>query len=226
MHRALVLVSLAACSAPAAAPDAGAPDAVPVDAPPIDVTGKVFAVVGYVASPVEDATVEVRARDGDALLATARTDAEGAFAVSLSGPADAIFAVTAAGRAPTRAFPAAPLAGGEDQLLVVASADELAAWYADAGATYASGARTILAGVVDAAGDPVAGATVAVEPAAPVVYYDADAARWDPALTATTNGFALVPGAAAIVTLDVDGAGPPREIPARPDTLTIAVLTR
>ena len=224
-----------------ALPDAAMPDADPdapaldclgteppaVAADPLEVTGKVFAVAGYQVTAFEGAAVELRRRGDGALLGEATTDREGAFTLSVTGGAaiDAVITVAADGQLATRAFPADPLVGGEDLLLLAVTAGELAAWYADAGDTYDPGDRTVLAAVVDCARDPIAGATVMVapEPAA-LVYYDDDAPGWDPALAAADNGFALATGAAAEVTLIADPL-PPRIVPAAPDELTLALIS-
>ena len=47
-------------------------------------------------------------------------------------PFDTYFSIATPGRLPTHAY-GDPLVGGEDALLLVASAAEVAAWYADAG---------------------------------------------------------------------------------------------
>jgi hypothetical protein len=222
------------------APDAAPPDADPDapdlgclgDAPPADaadplaVTGKVFAIAGYQVTAFEGAAVELRRRGDGGLVGQAATDAEGGFAISVAGGAavDAVVVVTAGGHLPTRAYPADPLIGGEDLLLVVVDDAELAAWYEDAGATHAAGDRTVLAAAVDCTLDAIPGATFAVEPAAAITYYDDQAQQWDPALTSASNGFALVTGAAASITLS-SAPLPPRDVPASPDELTLALVS-
>jgi hypothetical protein len=222
-------------------PDAAAPDADP-DAPdltclgdaaatagadPLAVTGKVFAVAGYQVTPAAGAAVELRRRGDGALLAQAAADAEGGFELAVAGGAaiDAVVVVTAADHLPTRAFPADPLVGGEDLLLLVVDAAELAAWYQDAGDAYDPGDRTVLAAVVDCARDPIRGSTLTVAPApAALTYYDDQAQVWDPALAASSNGFTLASGAAASVTL-TSAPLPPRTVPAAPDELTLALIS-
>jgi hypothetical protein len=239
MPRSLVLLALlaGACDAdPTPAADAASPDgevaapdaAVPPDAAePIVVGGTVFDVTAYQVTPLAGAAVELHSRSDGAVLGAATADAEGRFAITVAGdgPVDGVVTVAAADHLPTRAYPAAPLAGGEDLLLLAVGGDELAAWYVDAGDVHDPGDRTVLAAAVDSAGDPIPDATLTVAPApAALVYYDDEAQRWDPALTAAGNGFALATGAAAAVTLTWAGL-PPREVSALPDELTIAVVS-
>src|SRR5262245_13097291 len=121
-----------ACGGGAAEPpDAAVPDAVLPDAtPPVDVGGKVFAVVDFQVTPVEGAPVELHAPDGGALLATASTDADGAYTFEIVPPLDAYVTAATAGRLPTTEYPPGPLAGGENLLMVVADATEVGNWYA------------------------------------------------------------------------------------------------
>jgi hypothetical protein len=137
------------------------------------------------------------------------------------------YTATAAALLPSRVVFDLPVPATLGALIPVADAVELARWYADAGATYAPGARTVLPTIRGCALDTIAGATLAVAPGAAVVYYDEPAMRWDPALAATTNGFAIVPAAAASITATDDaGAGFPAEtIDAAPDALTFATIT-
>jgi hypothetical protein len=229
-----------------AAADAAAPDAVPdaADGPdltcldqdppaaaadPLVVGGTVFAVVAYQLAPVEGAPVELRRRGDGGLVASATTGADGAFTLSVASggaPVDGYFAIATAGRLETRAYPGAPLVGGENAFLLVADAAEVGAWYDAAGEAY-TGQATVVADVVDCGDGSIAGATVDVAPAPAAVVYDDDAAgRWDPTLDASGNGYALVTGAAAEVTLTAHAAGqtfPGHAVPAAPGTLTLAL---
>jgi hypothetical protein len=233
-----VLLLLAACHGDdVATPDATAPDAtiVPPDsnlafpclgmpAPTGDaIAGKVFEVVDFAVSPAVGATVEIRARADDALLASGVTADDGSFAIAVTAD-DVIVAVSIDGDLPTREVPAS-----RDNLLVVtASSDEVASWYAQAGAAYTLDARTVLAGVSDCDGGAAIGATITTSPAATITYYDDQAKRWDPALAASTNGFALVTNAPADLTITPAIAPtslPPRTIAATSGTLTIAAMS-
>lgn len=251
----MVLMVVAACDpAEEALPDAAsvavdaaaAVDAVAVDAPeglaclgmvpiatapdPMVVEGMVLGVVGYQVSPADAARVELRRRGDGAVIATADTAIDGRFAMTVAtgGVAlDAWFVVEAAGRLPTHASPGEPLHGGESAFLLVADATEVAAWYRDAGATYAAGMRTMIASVKDCENDSPGGVTVDVAPAAgAVVYYDDEAQRWDPVLPAATNGFALAADAAASFELTARIGGlalPPRTVAAAPAALTLVL---
>jgi hypothetical protein len=255
-----VFLVLAACSSPPAAPDAPhAADARAIDAPPpvdaapdapgpdlaclgqpppatapdpLPVEGKVFAVDHYDVAPVTGATVVLRRRGTDAMIAQATTAADGAFAMSVASggvPVDGYFAVAAAGYRPTRVEPGDPLSGGENALMLVAGDAELARWYAAAGATFTAGAPTLITASVDCARDTLDGSTLAVTPSpGAVTYYDTTAKQWDATLAASTNGFALVTAPAATVSATTSlGATslPPHTVTVPAGTLTIAVLT-
>jgi hypothetical protein len=260
--RVLVLTVLVACGDPprpplidAAPTDADAPidtsplpdddeqridlsclgDPAPTTAPdPLPIAGKVFAIDHYDAQPLANATVELRARPGDALLASTVSAADGAFAFAIASkgaPVDATLVVVAAGYRNVRGIPAEPFhATTPDALLAVATDDELARWYGDAGAaSYTPGAPTLITATIDCTGHAIAGAPLAVAPAAATLtYYDARAKRWQPALAASTNGFALVTGAASGITATPSGAGsqfPARELAVAPSVLTLAVVS-
>lgn len=206
-------------------PPATAPD-------PLAVGGTVFSVVDLEIAQLPGATVEVRRRADDALLVEAVTDGEGRFDVEVSSgglPVDAYFQVVADGYLPTRGLPGYPLAGGENALLVAADAAEVAAWYAQVGDTYEPDARTVIAGVADCEGHGVAGASVTVAPPpATLTYYDDPARAWNPALEASTNGFALLtrPAASVAVTAAAgDLVFPGQQVAAPPGMLTMAVIT-
>jgi hypothetical protein len=224
----------------AAAPDAGADatpgpaldclgDPAPAPPGPVTLDGAVFAVVDYQVAPLPGAAVELhRAGDG-AVVGQAVTGGDGRYTLDLAEPVAGTFVVAAAGYLPTRAHVDVALAGDPDPLLLVADAAELAAWYADAGATYAPGARTVIAMVRDCALDTAAGATLAAAPAGAVTYYDPAAMRWDPALASAPNGFALATGLAADAVTLTPALGvatfPPEAITALPDTLTLSFIS-
>ncbi len=230
----------------AAAPDAEAPDAwtppeglaclgqpPPATAPePVAIGGSLFAVEQMEVTALAGVPVELRARDGGALIASATTDGEGRFEIAVDSggaPVDGYFSVEVDGYLPTRAFPAFPLTGAENALLIAAGAEELGRWYAQAGDVYQAPERTVIAAVADCAIDSIEGATARVTPApSTLTYYDDVAHAWDPALDASTNGFALATGAAAEVTItgaigSVDL--PARAVPAAPGELTLVVAT-
>ncbi len=219
----------------AAAPDLaclGGPG--PRTAPdPLALAGVVFDVVDYRVAGIAGARVELRRRSDDALLAEATTGEGGAFALEVASdglPVDAWFAVSLRARLPTRVYPASPLAGGEQPLLIVAGAEEVARWYRAAGDSFEGGERTLISAVVDCASDPIEGATVAIAPPpATLTYYDNDSAApgWDPSLAASRNGFALATGAAASVSVTAAAGAvelPPRTIAAEPGELTLAFI--
>jgi hypothetical protein len=224
------------------APDAAPPPDADPDAPdltclgdaaptlaadPLQVTGKVFAIADYQVTAFEGAAVELRRRGDGGLVGQAATDAEGAFTISVAGGVaiDAVVVVAAAGHLPTRAYPADPLAGGEDLLLVVVDDAELAAWYQDAGDQYDAGDRTVLAAVVDCARDAIRDSPLAIAPEPDALtFYDDQAQQWDPVLTSASNGFALASGAAATVTL-TSAPLPPRDVPASPGELALALVS-
>jgi hypothetical protein len=219
-------------------PDASGPDLAclgqppPSTAPdPLPVGGKLFAVDHYNVAPVTGGTVVLRHHGSDAVLAQATTAADGSFAMTVASggaPVDAYFAISADGYRPTRVEPGDPLSGGENALMLVAADDELARWYAAAGTTYAAGARTLITASVDCANATLGGSTVAIAPApATTTYYDDVSKQWSASLAASTNGFALVTGAAATVTATASIGTtqlPPRTVTVPAATLTLALL--
>jgi hypothetical protein len=247
-----------ACSSPAAAPDARAvPDvALPIDAmadtsdegaapdlaclgqpatttapDPLDVDGTVFAIDHYQVAPLAGAVVTLHRRGDDGVIATDVSAADGRYAMSIATggkAADAYYTVDAAGDLPTRIDPGDPLTTGFSPLVVVASEAEVMRWYADAGATYTTGAPTLISIAVDCSRAAVHGATATVSPVAALTYYDADHMRWDPALAASTNGFALVTNAATTETVTAAWHGqafPAHTAAAPAGTLSLAVAT-
>ncbi len=207
------------------APPATAPD-------PLPIGGTLFSVIDLEVAQLEGALVQVRRRGDGALLGQVTTDDEGRFDLTVTSggvPVDAYLDVDAAGFLPTRGFPAEPLSGGENALLIAVTADELAAWYQTAGAEVEAGTGTLITAVVDCEPKVAAGATVAVTPApSGQIYWDADASAWDPELTASTNGFALATGVAAQVTIAAalgDVAYPAQALAVPPDQLTMAVVS-
>jgi hypothetical protein len=255
----IAICLLAACEAPSTDPDAGPSDApvdappprpdVASDADlpalrclglpppavaddPLVQTGRVFDVVDYQIAPLPGATVELRDRATGDAIAAATTDAAGDYAFSIAtggDPVDAMFSISALGRLRTDTYPADPLVGGENPLVIVASEAEIAAWYADAGETYAPGARTVIAIVVDCDQEAIAGSTVAPTPTPDrLVYYDDVAQQWDPSLGSSRNGFALLagaPAATAIVATSGSASFPAATIPAATGALTLAVIS-
>ncbi len=226
-------------------PDAPVLDSAPVDAgpalaclghaasttaaDPVAVTGKVFAIDHYQVSATAGTGIALHARSNDATIATASSAADGSFAMAVEShgaPVDGYFTVTAAGALPSRIDPGTPLLGGESELLVVAADAEVARWYADAGAPYVANSGALVTVAVDCDTQPVRGATLVSSPGNPI-YYDDDAPRWDPSLTASTNGYALVVGASATtaVTASIGATQlPARTVTAPSGTLTVALL--
>lgn len=223
---------------PDSPPDAAGPNLACLGQPPpatasdpLPVAGKLFAVDHYNVAPVTGGTVVLRHHGSDAVLAQATTAADGSFAMSVTSggvPVDAYFAISADGYRPTRVEPGDPLSGGENALMLVAADDELARWYTAAGATYASGARTLITASVDCDNATLGGSTVAIAPApATTTYYNDVAKQWSPGLAASTNGFALVTGAAATVTATAALGTtqlPPRAVTVPAGTVTLALL--
>jgi hypothetical protein len=175
------------------APPATAPD-------PFTVQGTVFAVDHYQLGPIAGATVTLHRRSDDGVIATAATTAsDGTYSISVAtgGAAiDAYYTIDASGEVSSRIDPGDPITTGYYAFAAVASSDEIARWYADAGVPYAESASPLISVVVDCNHAAIVGATVAVAPAAQVTYYNSVASHWDPGETAGTNGFALVTGGA------------------------------
>ena len=193
-----------------AAPDAPAPDLSCLGLPPtttapdpLALAGKVFAIDHYQVAPFAGATVTLHRRVDDAVLATSSPSAaDGTYALSVAtgGVApDAYFTIAASGELPVRIDPGDPLTTGYYALAFVAASDEVTRWYADAGAgaTYSATTSTLISVAVDCKYSALGGTTLAVAPAASVIYYDAAAMRWDPTTATSTNGFSLVPSSAA-----------------------------
>lgn len=205
----------------------------PTTAPePLPVAGKVFSVDHYDITPVAGAIVVLRRRGTDAAIMQTTTAADGAFAMSVvsnGAPVDGYFTVAAAGYRPTRVDPGAPLSGGENALTLVADDAELTRWYAAAGVAFTAGAPTLITASVDCARDTLNGSTISVAPSpGKVTYYDADAKHWDAQLAASTNGFALVTGAASSVAVTGKLGTvqlPPHTVEVPAGTLTIGVIT-
>jgi len=206
-------------------------DAPPAQAPdPVAFGGKVFAVGGYQTQPLAGAPIALRRRGDDVLLATTATAADGAFAFSVPShglPVNAYLVVATNGRPTTREY-SAPFVGGESALVVVADAAEVQRWYHDAGAAYDPAQPTLLAAVTDCQRRSLGGTTVdAVPPPAHLVYYDDRALRFTVALAASTNGYALLAGAAPSTAITAHvGADtfPSHAFPALPGELTIAIV--
>jgi hypothetical protein len=207
------------------APPSTAPD-------PLALDGKVFGVDHYALSPFAGAVVTLHRRSDDAVLVTSLpsgTDGTYELAAATGGDAlDAYFTITATGMLPVRVDPGDPLTTGYYALAVVAASDEVARWYADAGAAYSSDARTLISVAVDCDEAAIDGATIAIAPSAQVTYYDSAASRWNPAATSSTNGFALVTGGAATESATVGWLGttfPAHAATAPAGTVTLAVAS-
>jgi hypothetical protein len=208
----------------------GAPNAAATD--PVVIGGKVFAVDHYEVAPVVGVNVVLRRSGDDGVIASAKTAADGGFAISAASGGvalDAYLFVDDGVHRPTYAYAGAPLDGAQDALLIVADDGELGRWYADAGAgAWDASSRTVVAAVTDCQPKSLEGATVAAMPAAAkLVYYDAGAKRWDAGLAASTNGFALLTGAAegeTIVAHDGAFAFPPHAYPTHAGAITLVVV--
>ncbi|HJT97784.1 MAG TPA: hypothetical protein VJ696_05660 [Rhodanobacteraceae bacterium] len=199
-----------------------APDTLPLD-------GKVFVVDHYQVMPFAGATLTVHRRSDDAVLATSSTTAaDGTYALSAhtNGTAlDAYLTVAAPGEVPVQIDPGDPLTTGFFGLALVAPADEIQRWYADAGTTYSPDAATLIAIAVDCNHASITGATMTLAPQASLVYYNNN--RWDPAATASDKGYALVhPSAPETITAAWHTTQlPPHAVTAPASTLTLAVLS-
>lgn len=218
-----------------AAPDAAAgPDLsclgqpAPTGGGAMAIGGKVFAVDHYDVVPAVGAAVELRRTSDDGIVGQATAAGDGGFAIAAPGPVAGYFVVTATGHVPTRAFSDLPLTADDDALLLVADSAELARWYGDAGTVHVAGARTVVTAVRDCARHTIAGSTVGIAPASGVVYYDQPGKRWNPALAASTNGFALATSTAASVTITprhLAAVFPSETVAALPDVLTLFVTS-
>ncbi|HEV7556336.1 MAG TPA: hypothetical protein VGO00_12805 [Kofleriaceae bacterium] len=198
---------------------------------PLAVDGTVFAIDHYHVAPLAGATVTLHRRADDGVIASLVTGADGTYALSIAtggAAVDAYYTVDAAGELPARIDPGDPLTTGFFALAVVASEAEVARWYGDAGATYTTGASTLISIAVDCSHTAVPAATTTIAPTGQLTYYDAAAMRWDPQLAASTNGFTLVTNAAANETVTAAWHG--QAFPAHPavapaGTLSVAVAT-
>jgi hypothetical protein len=236
------IVSVDAAPDARALPDAPPPDAAegmdvaclgqppPPEPGPTTLAGIVMALEDYVASPLANAAVELRRRADDTLVASATSGEDGRFEMGLDGPVAAYFVVAAAGALPTYTYLEAPVPHSVTLVPIIPVA-EAERWYADAGATFTPDARTLLAGIYDCQGAAVPGATLAVAPAGDAtVYFDADAdpGQWEPALDGTTNGFAMVTGAAATTAATAHlgaAAFPAESVPVRAGAMTLLQLS-
>ena len=204
-------------------PPTTAPTTLPLD-------GKVFVVDHYQIAPFAGATVTVHRRSDDSVLATSTTSAaDGTYTLSATtnGTAlDAYLAITAAGEVPVRIDPGEPLTTGLFGLALVAPADEILRWYADAGATYSADAATMIAIAVDCNHASIAATTMAVAPPAPLTYYNAD--HWDPTAASSDKGYALLAPAHANETITTTWNGhtsPGHAFAVPAGTLTLAMVS-
>jgi hypothetical protein len=156
-------------------------------------------------TPLVDVTLELRSRADDDLIDTATTDANGDFSFELvtgGEPVDAYFYADTDEHRPMRAYPPYALADTEGMLLFLVTDDVVATWYEQAGATEQANTGTVVAYATDCQRDGLPGATIELDQATDVIYYDDDPQQWDPTLTATVNGYALginaTPGPLAI----------------------------
>ncbi len=203
----------------------------PTTAPdPLPITGKLFAIDHYNVTPIDGATVVVHRRADDTVIAQLQTDATGAFSTTVASGGHALaayFTVDIAGNVQSYVDPGDPLVGGEDALLVTATSDEIARWYGDAGTT--SSGTTLISVAVDCDHKVLGGTTISAAPAPTgITYYDDAAQKWNSALAASSNGYALVAGPATSSTITVHAGTtqfPAHAVAAPTGTLAVAVIS-
>jgi hypothetical protein len=150
----------------------GGDSGTPTDAPPAPVMATLSGVTqttqGTSTVPLAGVKVEVFARAGGAALATTTSDASGAYSLELDitrGPADVYFKGTSATRLDTYLYPPVAVdrsASGATMLLL--NQQTLNLIYTAGGVQAQAGKGFVALAVVDAAGQPMAGATVASMP--------------------------------------------------------------
>ncbi|HTJ42974.1 MAG TPA: hypothetical protein VL463_12810 [Kofleriaceae bacterium] len=197
-------------------------------ADPITIGGKVFAVVDYHVSALDQVTVTLR--DDAHVIATGTTAADGSFAITTASGGralDAYLVVDDGVHRPTYAMSGAPLDGTQDALIIVADDAELARWYTDAGDSWDASKRTLVAAVTDCQPKSTAASITASPAPAHVVYYDPVAQRWDKTLTSSANGFVILTGADASETITAHAGGatfPSHAFATKPGAIVLAVV--
>ena len=211
------------------------PDAPPAVPNPLVVSGSVSELLG---GDVVGATVSAHAKANNQQVATATSDANAAYSLSINTnnvPFDGYLKATFTGLLDSYTYPPAPLAAdltGADIAMI--SADNLGRLALFAQATVTPGTAVVGVSVVDCAGLPVIGATVSFDTAdgnTEVVYGNEATGIPDPRLTATDgSGLAIgfsVPGqntGTTTVTVDYQGTLFSNTFTAWPDSLIIILV--
>jgi hypothetical protein len=183
------------------------------------------------ATPLEGVAIALKNRTDDSTLASATSDAQGAYSMTVATNGhvvDAYILATKSGYADAAAFPAAPFAADAtmaDSNLVTSSNFNLLALYT--GQQSSNG--IVVAAILDASSMPVAGATVSSSPAAGSYQYSDSNGR--PAYLDSTNtdGTAfLVNVPAGPVTISATKSGATfksHSVNAKANTFTSTVIT-
>lgn len=208
----------------------------PPDAPTapatITVTGQTDSI-GLGGRTPEQGIVVTAHREGDpAIVAMATSDATGAFTMTIEtgGVAlDGYLLAKGGNFIDTYLYPPGPLAASTDQatcLMLTPGVLDTAANFANA--TQAPGMGFIGVLVLDAQNNPVAGATIASEPAGEIRYNNMDGFPAREATVTQPDGIAYifnVPAGAVTVTAAKDGATfAPNDLNARADQVTLTLI--
>lgn len=231
-QRALVFLSMLA----AACGDDGGGAAPMPDAPPapamITVTGQTDSI-GLGGRTPEQGIVVTAHREGDpAVVAMATSGADGSFSMTIDTGGVAIDGYLLAkgdGFKDTYLYPPAPLAADTDQatcLMLTQGVFDAVSTFADAPQDAGRGWIGVL--VLDAANNPVAGATVSSEPAGEVRYNNVEGrpAR-EPTMTHTDGVAYIFNVPAGTVTVSAAKAGatfPSHDVNARADQVTLTLV--
>jgi hypothetical protein len=183
------------------------------------------------STPLAGVAIALRSRADDSTIASATSDAQGKYSMSVmtgGHVVDAYILATKSGYTDAAVFPAVPFAADApmaDSNLVTTGNFNLLTIYTG----QQSGNGIIVAEILDGSSMPVAGATVASSPASGSVLYS-DSNGTPSSMTSTntdgTSFFVNVPPGSVTVTATKSGATfKPHSVTARANTFTSTVVT-
>lgn len=184
------------------------------------------------STPLAGVAISLNNRADDSTIATATSDAQGKYSMSVTTGGhvvDAYILATKSGYTDAAAFPAAPFAADNmmaDSNLVTTSNFNLLSLYTG----QQSGNGIIVAELLDASGMPVAGATVASSPAAGSYLYSDANGTPSSAPSSNTDGTAflvnLAPGHVSISATKTGVTFKAHSVNARANTFASTVITQ
>jgi hypothetical protein len=184
------------------------------------------------STPLAGVAISLKNRADDSTLATATSDAQGAYSMSVTTGGhvvDAYILATKSGYTDAAAFPAAPFAADNamaDSNLVTTGNFNLLSLYTG----QQSGNGIIVAEILDSNGMPVAGAAVASSPAAGSYLYSDANGTPSSAPSTNTDGTAflvnLAPGPVSISATKSGASFKSHTVTARANTFASTVITQ